>query len=83
MGDKSRISCCRDGYELCDQEIADDASEYLFNMFNTTEKSYTFVYYGNIDGLGHTYEWCLTEYNAGIDVVDAQVKIPFTILFSY
>ena len=51
----------RDGYELCDQEIGDDASEYLLNMFSTTEKSYTFVHYGNIDGLGHYYQWCLDE----------------------
>ena len=66
---------CRDDYvyDECDVIVADTAAEYLYNMYNTTEKSFTFIYFAYTDVLGHTYGWCGEQYNDGLDVVDAQV----------
>ncbi len=66
---------CRDGYvyNVCDVKVADTSAEYLYNMYNTTEKSFTFIYFAYTDVLGHTYQCCQENYSRGLDVVDAQV----------
>lgn len=67
----------RHGYELCDEMLTDAATKFLKNLLNATEKSYTFFYLGNVDSLGHNYQWCSSEYNDGVDVVDSQVMFSF------
>ncbi len=61
-------------YAACDQIVADDTQEYLPNMFDTTEKSYSFVYFANIDVVGHEHGWCSQEQYDAIALVDNQVS---------
>ena len=65
----------RDGYKQCDIQIANEAAEYISNLYNTTDKSYSFIYFGEIDILGHNSTWCSAKYNDGMVVVDAQVNL--------
>ena len=65
---------CGDGYPSCDVSIAKDSSEYLKEVLsNKTSKSYTFIYFGNVDEVGHGYGWCGTEYEKEVNVVDGLV----------
>ena len=59
-------------YTTCDQEIADDAVEYLREVLTSTYKSYTFVYLGAPDITGHSFRWCDPAYMGEIDTSDAQ-----------
>ncbi len=68
---------CRDDkvYRICDETVTATAVEYLTNMYRTTQRSYTFIYFAYVDVLGHDHFWCSEQYNNGVAVVDEQVSV--------
>ena len=64
---------CRWGTERCDVMIAAQASRYLKDVLQSEAKSYTFVYFGNLDEVGHAKKWCSPEFQEEIKITDGLV----------
>jgi len=62
-----------DLYAICDQIMAKNASAYIRNIANAAERTYTFIYLGNVDGIGHTFQWCSNMYALAVAYADMHV----------
>ena len=62
------------GYHECAAFLASNATHYLRNIMQTAQSSYTFVYFGTIDVVGHDKGWCGEEYMDEVDYVDQVVS---------
>ncbi|CAH1792115.1 unnamed protein product [Owenia fusiformis] len=61
------------GYGDADEEIATEAVKYLKATLPSSQSSYSFVYFGNVDETGHGYGWCGPEYETEVGTVDKLV----------
>jgi len=64
-----------DDYSVCDEELVLTAADYVEQATNSAESTYTFVYIANVDGTGHSYGWCGTEYMSYVDEADRLVGL--------
>ena len=60
---------------FCDEASTYAARNYLKEVFESADKSYTFIYFGNVDEIGHTFGWGSSMYNWAVQQVDRQVGI--------
>ena len=57
----------------CDNDTIAVASEYIRDVLDAADRSYTFVYLMSVDEAGHGYSWCSDEYMHQTRVVDQLV----------
>ena len=57
----------------CDNDTIAVASEYIRDVLDAAERSYTFVYLMSMDEAGHGYSWCSDLYMEQMRIVDQLV----------
>ena len=60
---------------ITDEFLAGSTKRYLKSLYATTEKSFTFLYFENVDSFGHGFSWCNFMYNLAVGQVDRQIGI--------
>ena len=64
-----------DDYLRCDWNVAGNASEYLRDALHASESTYTFVYLGHVDNVGHADGWCTQPYLDMVAEVDLMIGL--------
>lgn len=59
----------------CDEYHLWKLKSYVKEIFKSAEKSYTFLYIGNVDSLAHMFSWCGFVYNLTVGIVDRQIGV--------
>jgi len=59
----------------CDEQLVLAATEYIDVTMRSAESSYTFVYFGYLDVVGHGNEFCSHEYMKTVDKTDRLVGL--------
>ena len=54
--------------------VIQTAVDYITNLYNTTERSYTFIHIDSVDGAGHESGWCSDLYYEAVAEADWQVR---------
>ena len=58
----------------CDRRIITNAISHLKKMFqNPKQRSYSFIYLGNLDEIGHGHGWCKSRYEQELSMIDKYV----------
>ena len=61
-------------YREDDELIKEEAVKYLRETLVSAEKSFSFVYLGDVDGTGHSDGWCSAGYLLSVDRADIRVS---------
>lgn len=60
-------------YDLTDPVLVRRATAYLQSALSSAERTYTFLFLGNVDESGHKFSWCGSKYNEAVATVDRQI----------
>lgn len=58
---------------ILDEWVFGNGTAYMKEMFGSTEKSLTFLYFDNTDVVGHRSGWCESEYLQAVDQIDIYI----------